>query len=64
MESDTRWQDWSLTLGFPVMGINMDGSDGTDFDDTDGNDGTGGTDGAGADGTDRYTATDERKNRR
>ena len=30
MESDTRWQDWSLTLGFPVMGINADGSDGTD----------------------------------
>ena len=30
MESVTRWQDWSLTLGFPVMGINADGSDGTD----------------------------------
>lgn len=30
VESDTRWQDWSLTLGFPVMGINADASDGTD----------------------------------
>lgn len=30
IESDTQWHDWSLTLGFPVMGINGEGSDGTD----------------------------------
>lgn len=30
IESDTKWHDWSLTLGFPVMGINGEASDGTD----------------------------------
>ena len=30
VESDTRWEDYTCVLGFPVMGIWPDGSDGTD----------------------------------
>ena len=30
IESDTQWHTWTLTLGFPVMGINLESSDGTD----------------------------------
>ena len=30
IESDTQWHTWTLTLGFPVMGITLEASDGTD----------------------------------
>lgn len=30
VESDTDWHDWTLTLGFPVMGVFAPDSDGTD----------------------------------
>eukprot|EP00899_Mesostigma_viride_P025393 jgi/Mesvir1/6038/Mv00777-RA.4 len=30
-QRDTLWHTWTSTLGFPVMGIWMDGSDGTDI---------------------------------
>ena len=30
VESDTKWDEWTCVLGFPVMGIWPDGSDGSD----------------------------------
>ena len=34
VESDTKWHKWTLTLGFPVMGIFYADSDGTDVNAT------------------------------